>query len=501
MQLDQAQVIKACKALTAYLKKNEDESLLDEERGVYMLITLAGVPRKPSKPFRIPLKHFLYDHDGARLCLIVKDPEEYFATIAAQEGHKNLTVIGYSRLEKEFKTHEARRQLLNSFDFFMADERVLPSMSRLLGTKFTSKKKSPVGVKLKNRKFTPAIRRALEASYFHLSGSSCSLRIGNSAMTWKQLGENVLVAMPHIIDVLPHKEKLLQAVLIQADNTIALPVWHATADELDAAESTLKLGTSVKTGAKSTVTVQDMLQEAVTEYQPMEEDMEETEAPQNKKKAPAKKAPVKKVPAKRQAKATNGDAKKEPADAATPAKKAKASPAATPKAASKPATPKAASKPATPKAASKPATPKAASKPATPKAASKPATPKAASKPATPKAASKPATPKAASKAATPKAASKPATPKAASKPATPKAASKPATPKAASKPATPKAASKAATPKAASKPATPKAASKPATLKAASKPATPKAASKPTTPKSAKRTGSAKATPKSARR
>ena len=42
-------------------------------------------------------------------------------------------VVGLSKLKTKYESHEAKRQLCNSYDLFAADERILPSLPKLLG--------------------------------------------------------------------------------------------------------------------------------------------------------------------------------------------------------------------------------------------------------------------------------------------------------------------------------------------------------------------------------
>jgi ribosome biogenesis protein UTP30 len=79
----------------------------------------------------------------------VKDPEG--------EGHKAAKkkvadmevcgvakVLGISKLRNNYKPHEAKRQLCDSYDLFCADARVLPILPKLLGKSFF-KNKSGLG--------------------------------------------------------------------------------------------------------------------------------------------------------------------------------------------------------------------------------------------------------------------------------------------------------------------------------------------------------------------
>ena len=66
--------------------------------------------------------------------------------VAAGEGHKAAKkrvrqekiagvskVIGVSKLRTKYEPFEAKRTLCNSFNLFVADDRVIPSLPKLLG--------------------------------------------------------------------------------------------------------------------------------------------------------------------------------------------------------------------------------------------------------------------------------------------------------------------------------------------------------------------------------
>lgn len=148
---------------------------------------------------------------------------------AAGEGHKAAKskvreervagiskVVGLSKLRTKYESHEAKRQLCNSYDMFAADERILPSLPKLLGAgrrdqtmgrtlvapspgclycitpmspqrlphsssfappmlagkAFFKKKKQPVPVRLTGKDWAGQIRRACEATYLFWSGAS-----------------------------------------------------------------------------------------------------------------------------------------------------------------------------------------------------------------------------------------------------------------------------------------------------------------------------------------
>ncbi len=118
-----------------------------------------------------------------------------------------LQVVGVSKLRTKYESHEAKRQLCNSYDLFAADERILPSLPKLLGgglallgclplpvcpskrsagdlrmhahhtrpcptgKSFFKKKKQPVPVRLTGKDWAAQIRKACEATYLFWSGA------------------------------------------------------------------------------------------------------------------------------------------------------------------------------------------------------------------------------------------------------------------------------------------------------------------------------------------
>ena len=55
--------------------------------------------------------------------------------------HLSAQVIGVTKLRTKYKQFEARRQLLAAYDRFLADDRVVPMLPKLLGNKFFERKR------------------------------------------------------------------------------------------------------------------------------------------------------------------------------------------------------------------------------------------------------------------------------------------------------------------------------------------------------------------------
>ncbi len=199
------------------------------------VIALKKIPsgKRNDKPLRLPLPHPIYNVEGTEVCLIVKDHkgEGHKAAKAKvrAEGTAGVTkVIGLSKLSTKYESFESKRQLCNSYDLFVADERVLPSLPKLLGKTFFKKKKQPVPVKLSGKDWAGQIRKACEATYLVLGGGpSLSVRVARSSQEEDECVENVMAALTAAAEKLPGKWKGIKALYMKTAESVALPVWQA----------------------------------------------------------------------------------------------------------------------------------------------------------------------------------------------------------------------------------------------------------------------------------
>lgn len=89
-----------------------------------------------------PIVHPLVDPRTSPICLITKDPQREYKDLLESNGIKFISrVVGITKLRGKFKPFEARRMLLKENGMFLADERVIPLLPGLLGSKWFEAKK------------------------------------------------------------------------------------------------------------------------------------------------------------------------------------------------------------------------------------------------------------------------------------------------------------------------------------------------------------------------
>ncbi|KAI8323907.1 ribosomal protein L1, partial [Martensiomyces pterosporus] len=226
-------VLKASKALLTYVenrKNGEDSSdLLGDEKQVVQLII--GVKKLSAKgrhkPYRIPLRVPLYD-ESSEVCVFTKASDKEHL-----ERIKNLGVpqikeaISILQLKHDYKPYEARRQLLDSYDLFLADDRIIKSLPEALGTKFFTKKKLPSPVDLTAKNVKSEISKALSCTYFSPTKGTCSaVKVGTTDMTAEQLAQNIESAAEAIAERIPKKWDNIQSLSIKTGKSLALPIYN-----------------------------------------------------------------------------------------------------------------------------------------------------------------------------------------------------------------------------------------------------------------------------------
>jgi ribosome biogenesis protein UTP30 len=236
------QVGKAVNSLLKFVGQQaaaSTELLADEgDELVYLQLSLKKAPapaKAAHKPIAIKLPHPLYTPEGASICLFVKDGkggEGHAAAkkrLASMPANAGITkVVGLSKLRTKFESHEAKRALCAAHDLFLADDRVLPSLPKLIGKAFFKKRKQPIPVDLRTKDWPGQVAKACGCTYMLPPAGTCvSVRVGRSSQTAAQIGANVAAALKGVVGHVPKGWANVQGVFLKAAESVALPVYQA----------------------------------------------------------------------------------------------------------------------------------------------------------------------------------------------------------------------------------------------------------------------------------
>jgi ribosome biogenesis protein UTP30 len=175
------------RAIAALLKHHSSTSssnqLLSDDLAIQVQFTLARIPGRPSaKPVRIDIPHSLHSDDDdspPSVCLIVKDESKPSIQKLISHFPSELSsiqkVLTLTSLRTKHKSYEQKRLLLSRYDVFMADDRILPMLSKALGSKFFEKKKQPIPVNICREEALPFVigKNLLKATFLWVGSGTC----------------------------------------------------------------------------------------------------------------------------------------------------------------------------------------------------------------------------------------------------------------------------------------------------------------------------------------
>ncbi|KAF9050800.1 ribosomal protein L1 [Hymenopellis radicata] len=196
----------AIKALHEFQSKKdaqlaESELLPGKEQTIWLNVAVKKISaEKKLMPVRIPIVHPLIDPRTTGVCLITKDPQRDYKDLLEDKGIKFVSrVIGISKLKGKFKPFEARRLLLKEHGLFLADDRVIPLLPKLLGEKWFQAKKQPIPVTLTRKDLKKELEYAISSTYMNQNrGTNTAIKIGTITHTPEQVLANLKTALPVI---------------------------------------------------------------------------------------------------------------------------------------------------------------------------------------------------------------------------------------------------------------------------------------------------------------
>lgn len=230
------------KAVDALLKWNgaqkQKAQLLEDDQLLYIVVGMNKVPLKGrTNPFSVPLPHPLYQLDGNHeVCLIIGDrPTERHQMgkksakeQLEKEGLKIAKVIPLSKLKTDYFSYEAKRKLCGSYDIFLADDRILGKLPKLLGKAFYKKKKHPIPVNLTRGQWKGQITAALHSTFWYLSGGTCSvLKVARVSQPREEIVENVEAVVEGVAQQIPKQWANIRGYFLKTLESTALPLYQA----------------------------------------------------------------------------------------------------------------------------------------------------------------------------------------------------------------------------------------------------------------------------------
>lgn len=236
----------AVAALLLHHAKSTDptKDLLGNDTVVQVQLGLEVAPKQAHvKPIRldIPYGYRLIDADNGdeppQVCLIVQqDSKAWVKELLAQFPEMNVVkkVLGLQSLRTKYGDFAQKRELLRSYNVFMADDSILPMLSKALGKIFFKAKQQPIPIPIARKSALPYhILKALKSTHLSYStGTSITVVAGRTTMEPSQLVANIATLIPQAVSKLPRRWANIRSISLKTPSSMALPIYNKTPEEL-----------------------------------------------------------------------------------------------------------------------------------------------------------------------------------------------------------------------------------------------------------------------------
>ncbi|KAM4058859.1 ribosomal protein [Hirsutella rhossiliensis] len=291
-RIDPDQTLKASKALLAHIKKaarqqqegadgkrnllQDDDDDVDDDTPVWLTLTTKRhiADKARLQPGKIALPHPLVDEAAATtVCAITADPQRAYKNLIGSDDfpaalRRRITrVIDLSKLKAKYGQYEAQRKLFAEHDVFVADDRIINRLPKMLGKTFyktTVKRPIPVVLQAKRPKvdgkrvkrpekkksktdddtddvavnagtaadIAKEIEKALGSALVSLAPTTnTAVRVGYAHWPPEHIADNVDAVVSALVDRwVPQKWRNVKSIYIKGPRTAALPIWQT--DEL-----------------------------------------------------------------------------------------------------------------------------------------------------------------------------------------------------------------------------------------------------------------------------
>lgn len=239
-KVDTALVEKAVDAILKWngaQKQKEKAQLLEDDQLFYVVVGMNKIPEKArTNAYTVELPHPLYQLENHEVCLFISDratakhklDKKAAKERIEKEGLRIAKVIPLSKLKTDYFSYEAKRKLCGSYNVFLADDRILGDLPKLLGKAFYKKKKHPIPVNLTRAQWTGQITSALNSTHVYVSGGTCSVvKVARVSQPREEIVENVKAVLEGVAQQIPKQWANIRAYFLKTLDSTALPLYQS----------------------------------------------------------------------------------------------------------------------------------------------------------------------------------------------------------------------------------------------------------------------------------
>merc|ERR1712113_567334 len=204
-------------------EENEKKTIDDNDGFIILVVSLKDSPNNQikAKPCHLKLPHPFNNIYRTKVCLFLKDQTE------VKKEFKHIKILELNKLRTKYESFESKRSLCASYDIFLADDRILPLLTKLIGRFFFLKKKQPIPVKiLTKKKWNLQLLRALCGTYaFSNIGTCLNIKVGRFNQSLRKVTENLISIVEQINRLTHINWPSIKGLYVRTKQSVALSIY------------------------------------------------------------------------------------------------------------------------------------------------------------------------------------------------------------------------------------------------------------------------------------
>jgi len=226
--------------LTQYVAKKENKSsILGDGSKIHLTMCMKKIPRVKNKIIKVVLPHS-HLPTPTDVCLFTRDldknnrdyspTERHFQSLLHKNGITSVAkILPMKAIKLEYQPFEAKRNLSDMHDVYLADASIVRLLPGFLGKHFYGRKRFPLQVNLDSKKLRTEFECALRTTQCIVSGkgSMFGVDVGHTGMSVDDLTSNIEAAIQKVAATLPGGQTNLRNINIKTTHSPSIPLYVA----------------------------------------------------------------------------------------------------------------------------------------------------------------------------------------------------------------------------------------------------------------------------------
>lgn len=238
--VQQEQIRNGIIALNQYVEKTGNKAaFLGDRSTVHLTMCMKKVPKLKNKIIKTLLPHS-HLHIPTDVCLFTRDldknnrdyspTERHFQSLLHKHGIATVTkILPLKAIKLEYQPFEAKRNLSDMHDVYLADASIVRLLPGFLGKHFFGRKRFPLQVNLDSKNLKSEFEQALRTTQCIVSGkgSAFGVNVGHTGMSVDELSANISAVIQKVTSTLPGGQANIRNINIKTTHSPSIPLHVA----------------------------------------------------------------------------------------------------------------------------------------------------------------------------------------------------------------------------------------------------------------------------------